>query len=60
MKIEWVEEKFPDLSGQNGAFNKAANDGKQSTFMPKKVPMIRTCHNDLVPASGAVMNKMAG
>jgi hypothetical protein len=62
MKIEWVEDKFADLGGEDGVFNRAAdpanrhqkaapNAGPSNSNQPKKlVPMLRTCHGDLVKA----------
>lgn len=51
MKIEWVEDKFADLSGEEGAFTKAAGKTPRNNNTPKKmVPMLRTCHGDLVKA----------
>lgn len=53
MKIEWVEDKSADLSGQEGVFNVAADKSKarEKANTPKKlVPMLRTCHGDLVKA----------
>jgi hypothetical protein len=69
MKIEWVEDKFADLAGEDGAFNVAASrDGskKDSKFLPKTanantpkkmVPMLRTCHGDLVKAPYCALGK---
>lgn len=56
MKIEWVEEAFADLSGEEGAFNKAASPKARNT--PKKMaPMLRTCHGDLVKAPSCALRK---
>ena len=47
MKIEWVEDKFADLSGEEGVFNKASGKPSNSNTPKKMVPMYRTCHGDL-------------
>ena len=47
MKIEWVEDKFADLSGDEGAFTKAADKFRAKNTPKKMVPMYRTCHGDL-------------
>jgi hypothetical protein len=61
MKIEWIEEKFPELSGETGAFTRAAGrHGSKATAVNANTPvkmkaMVRTCHGDLVPAPSAAM-----
>ena len=66
MKIEWIEDKFADLAGDDGVFNMAANRAKpglagnnnapRNANAPKKmVPMMRTCHGDLVIAPSAAL-----
>ncbi len=58
MKIEWVEENFADLGGQDGVFAKAADRSNRTNLatQPRKmVPMMRTCHGDLVKAPTCVM-----
>jgi hypothetical protein len=55
MKIEWVEEAFPDLAGDEGAFNSASRDKRRAALPVKKVPMLRTCHGDLVKAPSSAL-----
>jgi hypothetical protein len=56
MKIEWVEEHFADLSGEQGVFTKAAGKDSRNGNAPKRmVPMLRTCHGDLVKAPSSAL-----
>jgi hypothetical protein len=59
MKIEWVEDKFADLSGEEGAFNVAADKNNRKPARPKKmVPMYRTCHGDLAKVPSCTMGHL--